>query len=232
MNVQSFIFIHNQDILLDCINNNKFNNLSNLKYIFVGNEDISKIKNHPDVIICRDLLTNIEDYPKLTSYTGWYALWKNNLIQSDYINLFEYDVDLSENFSSIFDESIIENNKIIGYIIYNAHDSSFLGHKEVSIDIVNSIYKNYNIKAYDYINNLPPNTLCSLTSNHTFNKQTFEEYMKWTEPMIDDIKNIPNCGHQIERSIPLFYLINQIEVVLIPDVLSHYQLNSHIRLHN
>jgi hypothetical protein len=51
--------------------------------------------------------------------------------------------------------------------------------------------------------------------------------MEWTEPMIDDIKNSPVAGHQIERSIPLFYLLNDIKSMLIPEVLSHYQLNSH-----
>ena len=61
----------------------------------------------------------------------------------------------------------------------------------------------------------------------TITKKAFEKYMEWTEPMIDDIKNSPVAGHQIERSIPLFYLLNDIKSMLIPEVLSHYQLNSH-----
>jgi hypothetical protein len=39
MNIESFIFVHNQDIILDCIHSNKFSILSNLKYVFVGNGD-------------------------------------------------------------------------------------------------------------------------------------------------------------------------------------------------
>jgi len=225
--IQSFIFVHDQNIILDCINSNKFFNLNNLKYIFVGNGDTTLIKTNPNVIICKNLLFNIEEYPKLTSYTGWYALWKNNLYDADYINLFEYDVDISNNFNNIFSEDFIQDNEVIGYIPYNVHDSSFLGYKQVSEDLVKSIYKNYNIDTYNYINFLPSDSLCSLTSNHTFNKKTFEQYMKWTEPMINDIKNSPVAGHQIERSIPLFYILNNIKTMIVPNIINHHQLNSH-----
>lgn len=227
MNIQSFIFIHDQNIILDCINSNKFSCLNNLKYAFVGNGDTTLIETNPNVIICKNLLFNIEEYPKLTSYTGWYALWKNKLYDADYINFFEYDVDLSINFPNIFTKEFIEDNDVIGYIIYNIHDASFLGHKELSEDLVKSIYKNYNVDAYNYVNSLPSDSLCSLTSNHTFSKKAFEQYMKWTEPMIDDIKNSPVAGHQIERSIPLFYILNNIKTICIPNILNHYQLNSH-----
>lgn len=227
MDIQSFIFVHNQDIILDCIATNKFSNLDNLKYVFVGNGDVSKIETYPNVLICRNLFYNIENYPKLTSYTGWYALWKNNLYNADYINLFEYDIDLSDNFNNIFNKDFIQENDIIGYIPYSIHSTSFLGHKAVSEDLVKSIYKNYKIETYSYINSLPKDILCSLTSNHTFSKKIFEQYMKWTEPMIDDIKNSPVAGHQIERSIPLFYILNNIKTIIVPNILNHYQLNSH-----
>lgn len=227
MNIQSFIFVHDQNIILDCMNSNKFASLNNLKYVFVGSGSTTLIEDNPNVIICKNLPFNIEEYPKLTSYTGWYALWKNKLYDADYINLFEYDVELSVNFSNIFTEKFIEDNDVIGYIIYNVHNPSFLGHKEVSEDLVKSIHKNYNIDAYSYVSSFPPDSLCSLTSNHTFSKKAFKKYMEWTEPMIEDIKNSPVAGHQIERSIPLFYLLNDVKSILIPDVLSHYQLNSH-----
>ena len=225
--IQSFIFVHNQDIILDCITTNKFSILDNLKYIFVGNGNTILIENNPDVIICKNLPFNIEEYPKLTSYTGWYALWKNKLYDADYINLFEYDIDLSTNFPHVFTEDIIEDNDIIGYIVYNIHSPSFLGHKGVSEDLVKSIHKNYSIDAYNYVNSLPSDSLCSLTSNHTFSKKAFEQYMEWVEPMIDDIKNSPVAGHQIERSIPLFYILNNVKTICVPDILNHYQLNSH-----
>jgi hypothetical protein len=66
-----------------------------------------------------------------------------------------------------------------------------------------------------------------MTSNHTLEKETFEHYMKWMEPMIDDIKISKFSGHQAERSISIFYLINNLKHQIIPNILNHYQLDSH-----
>ena len=227
INIQSFIFIHNQDILLDCINNKKFDNLPKLKYAFLGNGDVEKIKNLPNVIICRDLVDNIEEYPKLTSYTGWYAIWKNKLYNADYINLFEYDVDLHPDFNIILNNNIIPEIKVIGYIPFNIHTPNFTKHEEVSGTVKKSILKNYNVNVDEFVKNFPSDSIISITSNHTFEKKTFEQYMEWMINIEKDIKSDPKAGHQVERSIMLFYLINNIPSGVIPEALYHYQLNSH-----
>jgi len=72
--METFIFVHDENIILDYINAKKFSNIKNLKYVFVGNNDVDKIKNLNNVIICKNLPHNLENYPKLTSFTGWYAL--------------------------------------------------------------------------------------------------------------------------------------------------------------
>jgi hypothetical protein len=224
-NTQSFIFIHNQEILLECINNNKFDDLPKLKYVFLGSGDTSKLKDIPNIIICRDLIDNIEEYPKLTSYTGWYAIWKNKLYDADYINLFEYDIDLSPTFKDTFEvDSKIE---IIGYIPYSIHDFFFMKCKEFSDDIKNSVNNTYNTDIDEYIKTSPLDTIISITSNHTFKKESFEQYMEWMIPIQEDIKNTPKAGHQVERSIMLFYLTNNLNTTVLLDVLSHQQLNSH-----
>ena len=126
MTRQTFIFVHDQEIILDYLNVNKFNILDNLTYIFVGSGDTSKIENKSNVIICRNLPINIEEYPKLTSFTGWYAIWKNNLYNSDFIDLFEYDINLSDSFNEVFNENVDSKTDIIGYIPFNPHDGRFL----------------------------------------------------------------------------------------------------------
>jgi hypothetical protein len=67
-----------------------------------------------------------------------------------------------------------------------------------------------------------------MTSNHTFSKKSFEQYMEWIEPMIDDIKKSDLSGHIIERSISTFYLLNKLKnIVILPNVLHHFQFDSH-----
>ena len=228
MTKQTFIFVHDQNIILDYLRVDKFNLLDNLIYVFVGNGETSKIEDKPNIIICKNLPINIEEYPKLTSFTGWYAIWKNNLYDSDFINLFEYDVNLSDNFNEVFNESVESDTNIIGYIPFSPHHYNFLSHIPWSLELLTSIKLNYNINTLDEVNKLSNDTVCSMTSNHTFSKKSFESYMEWMEPMIDDIKKSELSGHLIERSISVFYLLNKIEnVIILPNILHHFQFDSH-----
>jgi hypothetical protein len=228
MKIQTFIFVHDQNIILDFKKNNKFKSLENLKYVFLGSRDTDKVKNMEDVIICRELEHNIEDYPNLTSFSGWYALWKNKLYEPGYLNLFEYDINLSEDFFKKLKSNVLKNVNVVGYIPFTPFEYNYLGHKPWSEELVTSIEKNYKINSIQYLNTLDRNTVCSMTSNHTLKSEIFEDYINWVNPMIDDIKVSYYSGHQIERSISLYYLLNKIErVEIIVDVLHHFQFDSH-----
>ena len=225
---QTFIFVHDQNIILDYLNVNKFSDLDNLTYMFLGGGDTSKIKDLSNVIICRELPINIEEYPKLTSFSGWYAIWKNKLYNQDFINLFEYDINLSSNFNDIVNQKLTSDTDIVGYIPFSPHDYTFIKHSPFSKELLYSINKNYGVDTVSVVNSLPNDSTCSMTSNHTFNKNMFEKYMQWIEPMIDDFKNSGLSGHQVERSISLFYILNNItNVKIIPNVLYHFQFDSH-----
>lgn len=228
MKNQTFIFVHNQNIILDYKNRQKFKILENLKYVFLGNKEIDLIEDFEDVIICRNLEHNIEEYPNLTSFSGWYALWKNNLYEGDYLNLFEYDINLSEDFSSVLKNNLDLNPNIIGYLPFSPFDYLFVKAKDLSQNLLDSIKNVYNKDFESFLETLPTDTICSITSNHTFSSEMFNKYMLWMEPMINDIKTSYYSGHNMERSISTFYLLNGIDKILIlPNILFHFQLDSH-----
>jgi hypothetical protein len=91
---QSFIFVHDQQIILDYIQHKKFEQLPNLKYVFLGDKPVNQIEHLDGVIVARNLPDNIEHFPNLTAWSGWYAVSRNKLINSEIVNLFEYDVNL------------------------------------------------------------------------------------------------------------------------------------------
>ena len=125
--METFIFVHDENIILDYINAKKFSNIKNLKYVFVGNNDVDKIKNLNNVIICKNLPHNLENYPKLTSFTGWYALWKNNLIKSNSINLFEYDVNINDDIEDHINFNFSLGYNVIGYVPILISEHNFIG---------------------------------------------------------------------------------------------------------
>jgi len=225
MKTQTFIFVHDQNIILDYENHKKFNSIDNLTYIFLGQGDTEKISDKKNVLIARNYNDNLEQYPKLVSFTGWYLIWKNNLYNAEVINLFEYDINLSENMSQVNQE--IENMDIIGYIPFNVHDYVIFKKEIYARNLISSVKKNYNIDLLSKIDELDKNYICSMTSNHTFKTDCFEKYMNWVSPIVEDIKNSEMSGHEIERSIAAFYLLNDVKHKVIPNVLSHFQLDSH-----
>ena len=52
--IGTFIFVHDQTIVVDYINHNKFKQLSDVKYVFVGNNDTSNIISNPDSVFSDD----------------------------------------------------------------------------------------------------------------------------------------------------------------------------------
>jgi hypothetical protein len=67
----------------------------------------------------------------------------------------------------------------------------------------------------------------SSTSNTTFRKNIFDQYMNWMLPMIDEIKVDPNAGHLHERSITIFAYMKSKKLILTSGFLKHYQMDSH-----
>ncbi|NDG14028.1 MAG: hypothetical protein EB124_12945, partial [Betaproteobacteria bacterium] len=114
--ITTFITCHDQDIIKANIESGKFDSLGNIVFMFVGKGEVDKIKDLPNVFIVRDLPYNIEDYPNFTAFTAWYAIWKNDLCKSKYINLLEYDVNIKENYG-FFLKNMLKgsDSKIVGY---------------------------------------------------------------------------------------------------------------------
>jgi len=227
---QTFIFVHDQNIVTQFESNDKLKNLKNYKYVFLGNRDVNLIENNPNVIIARNLPHNIEQYPLFTSFTGWYALWKNNLINSDYISLFEYDTILSENIEQMQSKFFYDNTDMIGYVPFPANHFQFIENTDWVEHIFTAIKQVYNFDMYRFIKNLSlknPNLLWSSTSNTTFKNNVFFEFMSWFEPLIDIIKETRTCGHAHERAISFFYLSKNKKMSLTDNLLKHLQLDSH-----
>lgn len=229
MKIQTFIFVHDQKIIVDFKESGKFSNLENLKYVFLGPRPIDQIEDMENVIIARNLEHNIEEHnSRLISYTGWWAVWKNKLLDADFVNLFEYDINLHPNFPNILDQNLSIDTDIIGYIPHNVHYESYIKSHQWAGLLVDSIKRNYNIDVHQMIGSFSPSTICSMTSNHTLSNKTFNEYMEWMEPIVDDIKLDKMAGHMTERSISLYYFIKKLPgLKLIPDVLHHFQLDTH-----
>jgi hypothetical protein len=230
MSQQTFIFIHDQDLLLEFERNHKFSNLQgSVYYMFLGNRPVYKVINKSNVYVARMLTNNIEEHKYFSSYTGWYAVFHNNLIKADIVNLFEYDINYVANINEVID-AMIEGVDMIGYIPLFMRDYELYKNTKWSKEIIESIEKHYGIKIPELIegelSNNPIKKWCA-TSNYTFTKPTFVEYMRWFAPIEQDLIELKNSGHAHERSITYFQLMCNKKIRKTKDIIEHFQLNSH-----
>ena len=227
---ETFIFVHDQNLILDFETKSKFSNLYKYTYVFLGNRPTDKLGDVKNVLIARDYDLNLEEYPLFTSYTGWYFLWKNNLIKTKYITLLEYDVILDKNFDQIHTKFLQENVEMVGYVPFPMNHYQFVMNPEWNEHIL-PIIQNKNkvdlVKVFNKIVQSNPNAVWSSTSNTTFRTDIFNEYMKWFEPIGDQLKETKTCGHAHERSITYFAHIMNKKMMITNKILQHLQLDSH-----
>lgn len=226
----TFIFCHDQDIILNYIEKGKFSSLSNLKYMFLGNRPTDKIEGREDVIIARSLEYNMEEYSTLNAFTGWYALWKNNLITTKYVNLFEYDLITHENLGQIISKFVYEDAPMVGYIPFPCSNFHFIDNKDWVGEFFDAVKQVYNLdleKTIRFYMRGNPNMMWSSTSNSTMSYDYFNSYMMWFIPISELIKSSRTAGHAHERSISFYYIVSKINVMLTQGLIKHYQMDSH-----
>ena len=229
-NLETFIFVHNQDLIIEFEDKNRYNNLKNYRYIFLGKSETSKIENNNKVIIAKNYENNLEDYPYFTAFTGWYLLWKNNLIKTKYINLFEYDAVLNKNIEQIESKILYDNPDMIGYVPFPCSNFHYIDNKNWVEDIFLAIKNVYNIDIEKQIRRfiqIKPDLFWSSTNNVTFKQEIFNEYMKWFEPLINYLRESKSSGHAQERAISFFYLTKNKKMVLTNGIIEHLQMDSH-----
>lgn len=231
--IQTFIVIHDQDILLDSIKYHKYDSIDNFIFLFVGSGDVSKVKERKDVIICRDLEHNIEQYKNLTSYTAWYAVWKNNLCDEtiDYVTFLEYDCLLHKDYFRKL-KTILKKKQdidIVGYSQINVHDPLFVGNDggRFCLKLNEALEKIYNIDIQKYIQKYPLNKKCSVVLNKTIRKNIFNNYMEWSTSIVNEFMILENAGHFVERLITVYYLLNNLNHIFLSSAVINLEFNQH-----
>ena len=227
---ETFIFVHDQNLITNFEKSNKFSNLKNYKYVFLGHRDTDLISNNNKVIIARNFDINLGQYPLFTSFTGWFLLWKNNLITKKYVNLFEYDIILNDEIEKIQSKFFYDNVDMIGYVPFPTSNYHFIDNKNWVEFILPAIKKVYNFdieKELRQLMRIKPNLLWSSTNNTTFRVDIFEEFMIWFYPLIEFLKDTKTSGHAHERAISFFYLTKNKKMLLTQGLLQHLQMDSH-----
>jgi hypothetical protein len=182
MKAQTFIFVHDQQIVLDYIEAGKFDQLPDVQYVFLGQRPVDLLDQfvgEKKVIVARNLPDNIEHYPNLVAWTGWYAIARNGLITAEVVNLFEYDVNIIEEWEQPYES--------VNYFPYHATDSTWWNYNGIQ-----DALKKYIIDPQFYAQGVP------MTSNYTLKSFVLVAFINGFDKFFKDQMH-PQAGHIIER---------------------------------
>lgn len=182
-----------------------------------------------DAIICNSLNINIEKYPYLCSYTGWYAILKNQLYHNNIVSLLEYDIVLSPNFD-LSNRHMVEQQSCNRYII--AYSKTLTDHYvfykstpwlEISLKKIHNIDLKQFVLSHKYQYPFWPNT-----TNITMPIEILEAFIDWFHPMTKVFNHDPLGSYVHERALFVFCAIHHINIKY-PEhsILQHLQLASH-----
>jgi hypothetical protein len=233
-NLTTYVICHDQEIIKANILSKKYDNLGQLFFLYVGNGEFQDLESYPNVMIVRNMKNNIEQYPKFTAFTAWYALWKNGLCKTKYINLLEYDTNPDSQFSFLLKNVLKQKPKIVHYFPFSMRNYHFIDNSNWTSTLFKSIklfYKfdiepvlRFHINEH-IIRKIEP--VWGTTNNICFEYSTFDKYMKWVSPLIGYLKDDINCGHAQERAITFWRIINNVPVFYFNGHIEHVQADSH-----
>jgi hypothetical protein len=205
MTASTFIFVHDQQIVLDYLAAGKFSDLPDVKYCFLGMRPTDRIEHLPNVIIARNLPDNIEHFPNLVAWTGWYALVRNDLITTHYVNLFEYDVNVVGKW--------VQPNEPCGYFSHSSTDEVWWNYNGIRREVEAATEIGYKGR------NMP------MTSNYTLEKKQvyFLCSLRLLNEYRKDFASHPQAGHIIERVCSWFFD----DLPIHPNRLMHFYADSH-----
>ena len=223
----AYIFVHDQDIIQEYETTRKLRKIfgSDYTYVFVGMKttDALTISN---VIICRDLEHHIEKYNKLVTYTGWYALVKNNLLTHDYNIMLEYDIILSRKFDQVVTQFVKQSkHKHVFSFIPVPKNFRFYEYMNEFFPCMN--IKDFPLQREQYIEKHKQEKWMG-SSNSIWTKETLIDFVNWFSILLDtEFMTYPYIGHAVERALTAYCVLNDIKYNFITGVLQHYYLDSH-----
>lgn len=216
--IDYFIVCHDQNIILDSLEKRKFSVLPNYKFMFVGNKPTNLIDDVENVIVCSRLKHNIENYPKLCSFTAWYAVSNNGLSKEKHCCLLEYDVELFQDFHEKNLNSIL-NADICAYFREPINDPMF----SKSTPWLDIFFRTHNINTSE----IYKEKFWYCTTNFTLSNDLLKDFNSWFYEIASMFKECDLGSYMHERMINVYSILNKIKIEYIEDKLKHFQMCSH-----
>lgn len=197
---ETFITIHDQNLVIASEETGQFSTLSSYTYLFVGPKPVDNLpKDMLDkVIVCRDYSPNYEHLPHLYDFTGWYVLTHHNLMSKPYAICLQYDHYVSDSRLEETCESMLRGaDGVISFLAAYAHMymlavPEFEQAMRGALAIKGLAYESLDLSMWP------------TTQGTAWRSESLTDFMQWVEPIFEPISGHRYMGHIAERMVAAY----------------------------
>lgn len=196
MTIQTFVTIHDQDLIEACEAEGRFAALGDVTYLFVGPRPVDRVPSDAKVVVCRDYFGNIEHFPTLYDFTGWWVLAFHGLITADRVILIQYDMRPTDTNLERDASEYLEGHDVAAFTA---------GHRSAHnwMLLLDGFERAFRAGLDNRLADMPPADFeeWPTTQGTAWRTAAFTEFMLWVRPMLGVWAEDVWAGHLAERSV-------------------------------
>lgn len=221
--IETYVTVHDQDLILECEAAGQFDQLSSHTYLFVGPRPVDRVPADVKIVVARDHVPNIEHWPQLYDFTGWLVLAKHGLIDAKYVMFLQYDMHVNDPHIEV--HCVRKLAERPGPVAFTA-GHHLAGNFMLMLSGFEQLYRQaiglrgVNMNAWPAFNEWPT------TQGTAWRTDRFTGFMLWVEPMLSLFAPEVWAGHFAERTVKAWASVSEREHYL-PGVITHLTKDCH-----
>lgn len=224
--LEVFVVAHDPAIIAECEAQRRFACLPRCRYLLVG-RGFRDLEQSERILVVERLPDNIEKHKHLLSFTAWYAVARNRLARTRFVSFVEYDVEIAPDFHQRSLEALRQRRRIVGYVPWSLSHPRYLYGTHWFPDALAEVYRLNAEALIDRHLRAGGADLWTATTNLAMSLADLYDFVDWFLPLTRVFRHDPVGGHVHERMIPIYCILNDIEICSLPALLTHHQKASH-----
>ena len=221
MTLQTFVTVHDADIVRRCEEEERFGSLGERHYLFVGQRPVA---NDVPSVIPRRLVDNLEHYPHFYDFTGWWALARHRLIVREHVMFLQYDMQVaSPTLEADVDALLAEGDGPVAFTAGHYDAGNFLLH----IGVFEDAYRHGMAAVGADMDTWPKFNEWPTTQGIAWRTDEFYDYMMWFRPLFDVWRDNVWAGHLAERTVKAWCAERGVEPRYLGGVIVHEAQDCH-----
>ena len=223
MTVETYVTIHDQDLVLSCEADGRFDPLSHT-YLFVGPRPVERLPKGLKVVVCRDFEPNFERFPNFYDFTGWYVLAKHDLLTTRHVIMVQYDHRLIEpRAGEMCAEALSADPGMVAFV--TADQTNWM----LKVPGFESTFRRTALACGTdsaALEAAKPVSVWPTTQGTAWRSSYLELFMAWFTPAFGALENHQLAGHLAERMLHVYTMLTYPAQVL-PGLFHHDSLDCH-----